>query len=188
MKVRNVIISKQGKNSENYERLKKIVTKKNINIILAEQEKQIQIDKYVYFNIIFPTDQLIEENTLNNNSIVAKLCYGNFSMLFTGDVEKIAEQEMIEKYKNTNTLRATILKVAHHGSKSSSIEEFLKLVQAKIALIGVGEKNTFGHPNDAVLKRIEKLGTNIYRTDQNGEIEIKIDKKGNMKIKTKINL
>ena len=52
----------------------------------------------VYFNIIFPTDQLIEENTLNNNSIVAKLCYGNFSMLFTGYIEEIAEKEILELY------------------------------------------------------------------------------------------
>ena len=93
-------------------------------------------------------------------------------MLFTGDIEEIAEKELINKYKGTNKLKATVLKVAHHGSKSSSIQEILKQIKPKIALIGVGANNTFGHPNSGVLERLQKLGTKIYRTDENGEISI----------------
>lgn len=78
-------------------------------------------------------------------------------MLFTGDIEKIAERKVLQKYSNTNKLNSTILKVAHHGSKTSSTEEFLNAVRPKIALIGVGEKNTFGHPNYDVLEGLEKM-------------------------------
>ena len=78
-------------------------------------------------------------------------------MLFTGDVEKIAENRIAELYKNTNILNSTILKIAHHGSKTSSTEELLKLISPKIALIGVGENNKFGHPSDITIQNLEKL-------------------------------
>lgn len=147
---------------------------------------KIQIDKYVYFNILFPEKNLIGENVLNNNSIVAKLVYRNFSMLFTGDIEEIAERKILEKYANTNNLNASILKVAHHGSKSSSIKEFLSVVRPRIALIGVGKDNSFGHPNYEVINRLEDIGTKIYRTDENGEISLEINKNGKVKLKTKL--
>lgn len=119
---------------------------------------KISITKNVYFYILWPDESnFIEENGLNNNSIVCKLIYKNFSMLFTGDVEETAEKELVKLYSNTDALCATILKVAHHGSKSSSTEEFLKLVQPKIALIGVGANNLYGHPNTDVLTRLTNL-------------------------------
>lgn len=115
---------------------------------------------------------IISENGINNNSLVFKMEYNKFSILFTGDIEKVAEEAILQKYKDANVLKSTILKVAHHGSKSSSIEEFLEKVKPKIALIGVGEKNTFGHPNVGVLKRLRKNNSKIYRTDLDGEITI----------------
>lgn len=84
-------------------------------------------------------------------------------------------------------MKTTILKVAHHGSKSSSILSILNLMQPEIALIGVGSKNTFGHPNSGVLERLKNMETKIYRTDDNGEIEIEINSKGKIKVNTKIN-
>ena len=78
-------------------------------------------------------------------------------MLFTGDIEEISEKAILEKYKDTNTLKSTILKVAHHGSKSSSIDEFLELAKPSIALIGVGKNNLYGHPNIDVITRLENL-------------------------------
>ena len=70
------------------------------------------------------------------------------------------------------------------GSKTSSIQDFLQLVYPKIALIGVGENNNFGHPNTGVLKRLEVLGTKVYRTDLHGEIEIQVNDRGKIEIKT----
>ena len=108
-------------------------------------------------------------------------------MIFTGDIESIAEKQIINKYVGTKKLKTTILKVAHHGSKSSSIQSILNLMQPEIALIGVGSKNTFGHPNSGVLERLKNMETKIYRTDNNGEIEIEINSKGKIKVNTKIN-
>ena len=182
IKVRNVIICKQGENSENYKKFKEIVKKKGINIILVKQGDKINVEKDVYFDILFPEDELLQENVLNNNSIVAKLHYRDFSALFTGDIEQIAEKKIVEKYEKTEKLRSTLLKVAHHGSKSSSIKEILDKIRPKISLIGVGKNNTFGHPNEEVLNRLKAYGTKIYRTDEVGEIIVTVDMSGKIRI------
>ena len=72
-------------------------------------------------------------------------------------------------------LNSKVLKVAHHGSKTSTCQSFIEAVKPKIALIGIGENNKFGHPNDIVIERLEKIGSKIYRTDQMGEIMLSID-------------
>lgn len=120
---------------------------------------KINIENNLYFEIIWPNNsKLILQNTLNNNSIVCKLNYQNFSMLFTGDIEEIAEKQILEDYKdNLNILNSTILKTAHHGSNTSSIQEFVSNVKPEIVLIGVGRNNKFGHPNKDVLDRLENL-------------------------------
>lgn len=158
LRVNNVIIGKQFENCENYMEFIRIAKQRNIKVHLVEAGKRVNIEKYIYFDILWPSsNNMISENILNNNSLVCKMLYKNFSILFTGDIEEISERTILEKYKNTNILKSTILKVAHHGSKSSSIQEFLDVVEPKISLIGVGEKNTFGHPNFEVLERLERM-------------------------------
>ena len=159
-----VIISKQTQNSENYKKFQQIVKNKRIKVMYVEKEvgsdtQKINIENNVFFEIIWPdSSNNISENALNNNSIVCKLHYNNFSMLFTGDIEEIAEGEILRKYKNNiKILNSTVLKVGHHGSKTSSIQEFVEAVKPKLALIGVGENNKFGHPNYEVLERLENL-------------------------------
>jgi len=158
MKVKNVIIGKQFEDSINYQEFLEIVKRKKIRVHVVEAGHRIDIEKDFYFDVLWPSSKsVIGENSINNNSLVCKMVYQSLSILFTGDIEGIAEQTILEKYKDTNMLESTILKVAHHGSKSSSIEEFINKVKPKMALIGVGEKNTFGHPNASVLERLENL-------------------------------
>jgi len=118
---------------------------------------ELPIEKDLKLQILWPKEEQIKENILNNNSIVAKLIYKDFSVLFTGDIEEIAEKQILQEYKNSNMLSSNILKVGHHGSKTSSTQEFLEKVKPKIALIGVGKDNTFGHPNSDVITRLNNL-------------------------------
>ncbi len=185
LKAEKVIICEQEEN-ENYKRFKEIVKNKKIKVYVVKKGDNLRIEENIWLTILWPKDERIKENAINNNSIVAKLNYKSFSILLTGDIEKIAENEILKEYENSNILNANILKVAHHGSKSSSIKEFLEKVKPQIALIGVGEKNTFGHPNAGVINRLQNLNTKIYRTDEKGEITIKVDDKGKVKIKTKL--
>lgn len=155
--VKNIIIGKQFEASQNYQEFIKLVKEKNIKVQVVEAGQRIRIEEDLYFDVLWPdSENLIFENNINNNSLVCKMVYRDISILFTGDVEEIAEKAILKEYKNTNILNSTILKVAHHGSKSSSIQEFLNVVKPKIALIGVGKNNTFGHPNDEVLERIKR--------------------------------
>lgn len=188
LQVEKVIIPKQFKECENYKNFLEIVKDKKIKVHIVELGQKINIEKDIYFDILWPNSQnIINENAINNNSLVCKMNYKDFSCIFTGDIEKVAEEAILQKYKNTNKLKATILKVAHHGSKSSSIQEFLNEVKPQIAIIGVGKNNTFGHPNEDVLKRIEEQRSKIYRTDLNGQITIKVNKKGKIWIEKMLN-
>lgn len=185
IKVENVIIGKQFETCENYKEFIKIVKQKNIRVISVEKGNKVNIEKDMYFNVIWPdSNNIVNENKLNNNSLVFKMNYKSISALFTGDIEKIAEEKIILNVKKE--LKSTIIKVAHHGSKTSSTEKFIEKVKPKIALIGVGENNTFGHPSNITIETLEKAGTKIYRTDQMGEIILKINKKGKIKISNKI--
>ncbi len=158
-RVKNIIIGKQFENCENYKKFMDIVKQKNSNVMVVEAGQKINIEKYLFFHVLWPDSQnKIAENVLNNNSLVCKMVYRNFSVLFTGDVEEIAEKEILKTYKNSSSIgKTTILKVGHHGSKSSSTQEFLSKIKPQIALIGVGENNNFGHPNDRVLERLKSL-------------------------------
>lgn len=179
IKVNNIIIGKQYKSSENYEEFIKIVKEKKINVKVAEGGERINIENNLYFDIIWPcSNNMISENSINNNSLVCKLNYKNYSMLFTGDIEAIAEKAILNKYfKNLDILKSDVLKVAHHGSKTSSIIEFIEKVKPKYAVIGVGKDNKFGHPSDSTIQNLKKENIKIYRTDKMGEIEIKTNGK-----------
>lgn len=189
LNVKQVIIGKQFEDNENLKTFTKIINKKHIPVKIVEIGEKIDIEKNLYFDVLWPdSNNQILDNSINNNALVLKLNYNidgknsNFSMLFTGDIEEEAENILMLKYKDTDILKSTVLKVGHHGSKSSSTKKFLDLVLPKIALIGVGEKNTFGHPNNGVIERLENIECSIYRTDENGEISIYINNKGKIQI------
>ena len=187
IKVEKIIISKQIENSENYEKFKEIIKHNNIKVIVVNKRDVINIEKDLYINILWPNNsELINENALNNNSIVCKIHYNSFSMLFTGDIEECAEKQILEEYKNNlKALNSNILKVAHHGSKTSSTSDFIETVKPEVALIGVGKNNKFGHPNEEVIKNLKKQNIKTYRTDERGEISIVVNKNGKYTIKSK---
>ncbi len=135
-----------------------IIKKKKIKVSIITKGNKIIIEKDVSMLFLWPSNKLITENGLNNNSIVCKLIYGSTSILFTGDIEAIAEKKIIEEYKNNlQVLDSTILKVAHHGSKTSSTQEFIESVNPKIAMIGVGKDNKFGHPDNEIIEKYENI-------------------------------
>jgi len=182
IKIEKIIISKQPKETEELTNILNLAKKYNTNVIQVFQGDNIIISKNTQINILYPEKNL-KYNDLNNNSIVVKISYNNFSMLLTGDIED-SEKELIKKYGKK--LQANILKISHHGATETTSEEFLKKVNPEIALIGVGKNNTYGHPEEKILNRLKIFGTQIYRTDINGEIKIIVNKKGKKKVYTKL--
>ena len=105
---------------------------------------------------------------VNQTSLVIKMVYGKYSYLFTGDIYSSNEKELIKKYN----VKSTVLQIPHHGSYTSSSEQFLKKVGAKYAVISCGKNNPYHHPRPEAMKRIKKYisNKNLYRTDQDGTI------------------
>lgn len=190
--VEKVVVCKQSMITQEYLNIINKCREKNIKVIVVERGDKLKIDKKTEFEILHPGESFLDDGKggLNANAIVCKMNYkldnGKvFSILFTGDIEVEAEKELEQVYGKK--MKSDILKVAHHGSKTSSREEFIKLVAPKIALIGVGENNKFGHPADITLERLEKENVKVYRTDQMGEVSITMNKNGEIKVKTQIN-
>ncbi len=104
-----------------------------------------------------------DKDDYNNCSIVIKMDFNNVSYLFTGDAEESVES-------SRNWPHIDVLKVGHHGSNTSSSKNFLEQIKPEVALISVGQGNTYGHPTQATLKRLSNIGAKIYRTDENGTI------------------
>lgn len=107
---------------------------------------------------------------LNDYSAALKVTFGSVSFLFAGDAESVSEAEML---KAGYDLRANVLKVGHHGSDSSTSSAFLARVAPKYAVISVGADNDFGHPSEAVLRRLSDAGVKVYRTDRDGTVVMK---------------
>lgn len=144
--------------------------KKGTKIIKAELSQEIKLGNIV-IDILYPFEDLTGKefkNKDNDTGIVARLIFGKNTFLFTADISSKAEKELIDKAVN---LKSNILKVAHHGSKYSTSEEFLKNVNPKIAVISVG-KNSYGHPTLETLQRLENFGIHILRTDEYGDVKI----------------
>ena len=107
-------------------------------------------------------------SNINNYSVVAKLVNGKNTFLFTGDAEAMSEREMLDK--NKEILKSDLLKSGHHGSDTSTSQDFLDAVNPKYAVITVGIDNRYGHPDTVVLDRLEMKKVQVYRTDLDGTI------------------
>jgi len=129
----------------------------------------------IKFTILPPAQPLISTSELNNNSIVVRLDYQDFSCLYTGDIEKERERDLYSKV--STLLDVNVIKIPHHGSSSSSTEIFVKTVDPDMGIISCGERNSYGHPHVETMALYQKLGIDIYRTDTNGTILIQTDGK-----------
>jgi len=161
--------------SGGYDTWEKEIADKKIprKIVVAGDEKDFGDVK---LTILYPLSS-IEGKTfdnLNNASIINRLDYKNFSVLYTGDAEKDTEQKVLNPPAGGN-LYATVLKVPHHGSENGLMEDFLKVVRPAIAIISVSQNNKFGHPNQSTLNLLKDFAVRVYRTDQNGRIEVDSD-------------
>ena len=173
--VRQVYDSGQKTTSNLYRQYLTQISKKKIPFAVVTAGTTIELGNEAQLHILAPEQPFIggSEPDLNNNSIVAKLIYGNFSMLMTGDAEKEAEERMLKK--DAASLKSTLLKSGHHGSKTSSTLPFLKAVNAEAALISLGAGNEYGHPHTVVLKRYSDRKMQVYRTDTEGTLTVTSD-------------
>lgn len=155
-------------------------------LLAIEQERDKELELGVYTEITSPEQwnigdvqvkylnnlKNLEKIKSNNSSIVMMISYGDQDVLLTGDVEKEAEQDLIDMYGYD--LDVEILKIGHHGSNSSSIEPFLEVTSPDVGIISAGQNNSYHHPTQKILERLDKFYIDIFRTDLQGTIDIDI--------------
>lgn len=148
-----------------YSKMLDVIEKKNIKMRYAKAGEQIRLEGGTYLDFLGPLHD--DYDTLNNFSLVTKFTHGRNSFLLTGDVERAGENDLLNAGA---AVEATVLKVAHHGSTSSSTPAFLKRVNPQYAVISVGRDNAYGHPMPEVLERLEALDCQLLTTAQYGHI------------------
>ncbi len=161
--------------TKTYENLLTAISDKGLKVKSAKAGMNIIDDNDFSIDILAPVT--IEEDDLNNCSIILKMNYKNDSFLFLGDAEK-KELETV-----TADMSAEVLKVGHHGSRTSTTKALLEEVNPKYAVISLGKGNSYGHPHKSTLKLLDEFNVETYRTDEDGTIVISTDGSGVM-IKT----
>ena len=159
-----IYMPKVQTNTKTFEEVIDAISAKNLKVTTPKIGDKFEVGK-AQCEVMSIGD---DKSNLNTTSIVIRMCYNDVSYLFTGDMETV--NESARSWPQTD-----ILKVAHHGSRTSSSEKFLKQIMPKIGIIQVGTDNSYSHPHDVILKRLEKLGVEIYRNDQKQTILIKQD-------------
>lgn len=151
-----------------YEALLAAIDTCGADVLPAEPGKRYQLGK-ITLDVLSPFEM---DDNLNNVSAVVKATYGDCRFLFMGDAESELEQQMLAHKGN---VQADVLKLGHHGSKTSSTKKFLQAVNPQIAVISCGKSNSYGHPNAETLKKLADLSIDTYRTDFHGSITVGSD-------------
>ena len=173
-KVGEVFESGTLTDSKIYQNLRNEMSKQNIPDILVKRGMRLDIGGGAVIDILFP-DRNVAEWATNDGSVVARLSYGRTSIMLTGDAPLKTEKIILSENRQTE-LASTILKVGHHGSRTSSSVSFVKAVSPTYALISDGKDNKYGHPHKETLDVLTQAGVKIFRTDIVGTIIIKCDK------------
>lgn len=152
-----------------------LLKEKNVRVVRARRGQTIDAGGGVRFAVLAPFEDYVERTPKNIHDamVVSRLTYGRGSILFMGDAEKMIEYRLVHDSSGVGneTVHSDVLKVGHHGSKTSTTEEFLRAVTPSYAIISVGRKNRYGHPYQEVLDRLTSFGSAILRTDQDGDIQ-----------------
>lgn len=153
--------------SQTFEEMLTRIDEKNIPYHVPKIGDDIELDKDVNVKVLNANDQATDNN---DASIVLKMTYGNVSFLLTGDAGVALEKEMLQY-----DVKATVLKAGHHGSNTSSSEEFIQAVKPEVTILSYGEDNKYGHPHAEIVDRLQAIGSKIYATADLGTITVSTD-------------
>ena len=173
-KVGQVFESGTFNDSKIYQNLEQEIKNKKIPNILVKSDMRLNLGGGAYMDILFP-DRDVSLWERNDGSVVARLIYGETSIMLTGDAT-IKTEKIILGENSKEELKSKILKVGHHGSRTSSSESFVKIVAPNYALISDGKDNKYGHPHQETLDILDKLNVNVLRTDLLGTIVFSCDR------------
>lgn len=170
--VKLAALTGQVHSTQIYERLLANIRDKNVEALKVRTGTVIPFDPSVKIEVLGPDDDQVNSDDTNDASIVIRLIYGSTSFLLTGDAEMPANKAILDRGFD---VRSTVLKLGHHGSRTSTNEDWLNRVQPQLGIISAGKDNSFGHPHPEVIAALEKLGIQYIRTDEHGTITVTSD-------------
>ncbi|MBU1130625.1 MBL fold metallo-hydrolase [Patescibacteria group bacterium] len=172
--VKQILYSGVLHSTDAYEEWLGLIKEKEIPVKIALAGQEFVFAE-VKLKVIFPFEDFtnVKVDNLNNTSVVVQLIYNDIKVLFTGDLEEEGEEEILRS--SIFDLQSNVIKVGHHGSNTSSSENFLQQVLPEYAIIQVGEGNKFGHPSLRTLFKLERYSAKIFRNDLNGDILLESD-------------
>jgi competence protein ComEC len=170
--VKLAALTGQVHSTQIYERLLANIRDKNVEALKVRTGTVIPFDPSVKIEVLGPDDDQVNSDDTNDASIVIRLTYGSTSFLLTGDAEMPANKAILDRGFD---VRSTVLKLGHHGSRTSTNEDWLNRVQPQLGIISAGKDNSFGHPHPEVIAALEKLGIQYIRTDEHGTITVTSD-------------
>lgn len=176
-KIENILWTGVKKETPEFKEWERLIEKEGAKIKIAKAGQKVFCENCDWkIEILYPFENLegIEMEKSNDSSIVSKLIFEKISFLFTGDISKNVEEIFLYS-SELEKISSNVLKVAHHGSKTSSSEKFIEKVSPQIAVISVGKENKYGHPHKEVLEILKKHGIKVLRTDEMGDIKITTD-------------
>jgi len=169
IKIENLMLPYHGREEEEIKKLEELAKRRGTNVIYVAGGDRVQVEDLL-ITCLYPGIEDRPETT-NEESEVLKMDYGNCRMLFTGDMEERGEKELLERPGERKMLAdVNVLKVAHHGSKSSSGEAFLDAIKPRWAVVSYGVGNSYGHPHQEVLDRLKERETEVFKTGEGGAI------------------
>lgn len=148
-----------------YREWERVRTQEGAQIIPAVRGERIILDDGIWFDIVHPFENNVATDDPHARMIVGKLTYGNTCFIFTGDAERNIEFKLLN-----DDIDCEVLKVGHHGSKTSTSDAFLKAVSPLIAVISAGESNKYGHPHEVIMNKLKQIDVDIFGTFHEGRI------------------
>lgn len=173
IQIQTLILPKIEEKDVNYLDLEDLARERGVSIAYMEAGDAI-LEDGLEITCIHPSSNYIGES-INGYSTVLSVSYGEFDMLLTGDLEMDGEEMVLEEVKGLGIDSYEVLKVPHHGSKNSTSEEFLSLINPRVSIISSGIDNSYGHPHKELLERLRDVGTEIFLTSECGGITIRTD-------------
>ncbi|MBR1759659.1 MAG: MBL fold metallo-hydrolase [Schwartzia sp.] len=181
--VKEVFDNGQPTTTSVYREYLKAIRKQGIPSRTLRDGDELDLGGGAVLRVLSPTQEMVDERgmqngkvNLNLNSLVARLEYGDFSMMLTGDAEALTEMGILKRHE-PEMLRCNLLKAGHHGSRTSSVTAFLRALGADAALVSCGEDNEYHCPHPSVLARYEAEDMDVYRTDRDGTVTVRTDGK-----------
>ncbi|MDP2727576.1 MAG: ComEC/Rec2 family competence protein, partial [Dehalococcoidia bacterium] len=173
--VGGILATPYNQDSSLFQQWRSLVKAKGINYVLARKGQEVRLGQQAKLEVLHPGERLLQgtDSDANNNSVVLRLVWGSFSVLLSGDLQQEGQKDLIEGQTDLSSL---VLKVPHQGARNGLGEGFLERVKPQVAIISVGKDNSFGHPAQETIQKLQ--GIKVYRTDRNGTIEVDSDGRG----------